>query len=91
VAYVDTLMWIPTPDPVQAINAVVSGEADFTFDATADAYGRLKDNPKRPHGDQQAVLLVVMVMNKKKGIFSDENAERQEDAQACWRPSTRSL
>jgi peptide/nickel transport system substrate-binding protein len=82
VAYVDTLMWIPTPDPVQRINAVESGEADFTFDATADAYGRLKDNPNVRTEISKPYYWLVMVFNKKKGIFADDTPAGKKMRQA---------
>jgi peptide/nickel transport system substrate-binding protein len=82
VAYVDTLMWIPTPDAAVRIAAIESGEADYTFDATADAYGRLKDNPNIRTEISKPYYWLVMVFNKKKGLFSDESPAGKKMRQA---------
>jgi peptide/nickel transport system substrate-binding protein len=81
-AYVDTLMWIPTPDAAQRINAIESGEADFTFDATADSYGRLKENPNVRAEITKPYYWLVMVFNQKKGLFSDETPVGKKMRQA---------
>jgi hypothetical protein len=49
-----------------------SGEADATFDASVDAYGRLKVNPGVHAEISKPYCWLATVFNQKKGIFSDE-------------------
>ena len=44
---------------------------DMLADMKSDAYGRLKDNPNVRTEITKPYYWLVMVMNKKKGIFSD--------------------
>jgi len=81
-AYLETLMWIPTPDAAQRINAVESGEAEYTFDAAADAYGRLKDNPSVRTEISKPYYWLVTVFNQKRGLFSDETPNGRKLRQA---------
>src|SRR5262249_56725974 len=68
--------------PVRARTAVESGRADTPLDATADAYGRLKDNPNVRTEISKPYYWLVMVMNKKKGIFSDDTPSGKKMRQA---------
>jgi peptide/nickel transport system substrate-binding protein len=82
VAYVDTLVWTPTPDAAVRIAVLESGEADATFDASVDAYGRLKANPGVRTEISKPYYWLATVFNQKKGIFSDETPAGQKLRQA---------
>jgi peptide/nickel transport system substrate-binding protein len=71
-AWVDTLMFIPTPDVSVRVASVESGEADFTFDATPDAYDRLRNNPDIKVQIAKPYYWLVSILNKKKGLFTNE-------------------
>jgi len=82
VAYVDTLMWTPTPDAAVRIAVLESGEAEATFDASADAYGRLKGNPAVRTEISKPYYWLATVFNQKKGVFSDETLAGKKMRQA---------
>ena len=82
VAYVDTLVWTPIPDAAARIAVLESGEADATFDASVDAYGRLKANPGIRTEISKPYYWLATVFNQKKGIFSDDTPAGQKLRQA---------
>ena len=81
-AYVDTLLWLPTPDAASRLAALEAGDVDFIFDTNADAYPRLQNNPKIRTEITRTYFWLMMTLNKKKGLFSDETPAGKKLRQA---------
>ena len=70
VAYVDEIHFIPVPEPVQRVNLLQGGEADFSNQLVSDAYKRLQADPNI----EPTVIRsnwIIGVFNKKKGLFTN--------------------
>ncbi len=68
--YVDELLLIPVPEPVQRVNLLQGGEVDFSNQVVTDAYNRLKADP----GMDTAIVKsnwIIGVFNKKQGLFTN--------------------
>lgn len=70
VAYVDEVHFIPVPEPVQRVNLLQGGEAEFSNQLVSDALKRLQADP-----NIEPVVVksnwIIGVFNKKKGLFTN--------------------
>jgi peptide/nickel transport system substrate-binding protein len=71
-AYVDELRWIPMPDVATRVAALESGEVEFADDLQADAYGKVKENPKLRPLIVRPYAWAMAVFNKKEGLMTNQ-------------------
>ena len=89
IAYADEIRWIPMPDVATRVATLESGEVDFADDLQADAYGRIKENPKlkplivRPYAWAEAVF------NKKEGLMTNQKLRQAVQAAIDIEPNMR--
>ena len=72
VAYVDEIRWIPTPDVATRVATLESGEVEFADDLQADAYGKIKENPKLKPLIVRPYAWAMAVFNKKEGLMTNQ-------------------
>jgi len=71
VAHVDEIRWIPMPDVATRVATLESGEVEFADDLQADAYGRIKENPKLKPLVVRPYAWAEGVFNKKEGLMTN--------------------
>ena len=72
VAYLDEIRWIPTPDVATRVATLESGEVEFADDLQADAYGKIKENPKLKPLIVRPYAWAMAVFNKKEGLMTNQ-------------------
>jgi peptide/nickel transport system substrate-binding protein len=72
VAYADEIRFIPTPDVATRVAALESGEVDFVDDIQADAYEKIKANPKLRPVIVRPISWATGVFNKKEGLMTNQ-------------------
>jgi peptide/nickel transport system substrate-binding protein len=72
IAYADEIRWIPMPDVATRVAALESGEVDFADDLQADAFSRIKENPKLRPLVVRPYTWAIGVFNKKEGLMTNQ-------------------
>jgi peptide/nickel transport system substrate-binding protein len=72
VAYADEIRFVPTPDVATRVAALESGELDFVDDLQADAYDKIKANPKLRPVIVRPISWPTAVFNKKEGLMTNQ-------------------
>jgi peptide/nickel transport system substrate-binding protein len=72
IAYVDELIFYPVPEMSTRIAGMESGDYDFADRISADAYKRLKENPKLEPIVVRNGEYIVSIFNKKMGLFTNK-------------------
>jgi peptide/nickel transport system substrate-binding protein len=71
-AYLDEIRWVPMPDVATRVAALESGEVEFADDLQADAYNRIKENPKLRPLVVRPYAWAMAVFNKKEGLMTSQ-------------------
>jgi len=87
VAYVDEIRWIPTPDVATRVATLESGEVEFADDLQADAYDKIKANPKLRPLIVRPYAWGMAVFNKKEGLMTNQKLRQAIQAAIDMEPA----